>query len=158
MKSQKLEGNPRFVTRQFTNPHKGAKEVKYVQVVAVYPDSAAAMAAFDALKKSAHSCPPRRHVPAKKVRENFTRYAHDDTWKVSEPTDQRWTRLQGQEVQKYAASASQYNWLHLIYDFAVRGNTFLAMLYWGRTEPKKSPQKIIDQARSAVELQLKQFQ
>ncbi|XVQ12693.1 hypothetical protein ACQP1W_09095 [Spirillospora sp. CA-255316] len=151
----KLQGDPELTIRQYTNPAKGSGEVKYAQLVARYGDAQKAGSAFRELRQRATSCPPKKHVPAKKVRENFVIFAHEDTWKTSEGTIAGWQYLRGAEQQTYPASASKVNVLHLMHDYAVRGNVVVATVYWERTEPKKSGEPI---ARRATELLTKQLQ
>jgi hypothetical protein len=150
-----LDGDPEMHIRQYANSAQGSEEIRYAQLVARYDESGAAGQSFSKLEKLARSCPARRHVPAKKIRENFTLFAHDDTWKVTADTVAGWRRIRGTEQQTYPASASKFNVLHFMYDYAVRGNVVVATVYWERTEPKKSGEPI---ARRATELLTKQLQ
>ena len=150
-----LTGKPDITIRQFANSARGRDEIRYAQLVARYDDSAEAERSFAALEKAARACPPRRHVPSKKVEKNRTRLAHDDTWKVTASTVAGWRGLRGIEQQTYPPSASKFNVFHFMYDYAVRGNVVIATVYWERTEPKKSGDPI---ARRATELLTKQLQ
>jgi hypothetical protein len=150
-----LQGGPETLVRQYTNPARGRGEIKYAQFVARYPDAKSAEAAFGTLRQRARACAPKRHVPAKKTRRNFVIFAHDDVWKTSEGTFSGWKHLRGSEQQTYPASASKVNVLHLMHDYAVRGNVVLTTVYWERAEPKKSSDPI---ARRATELLRKQLQ
>ncbi|GAA2420876.1 hypothetical protein GCM10010191_35270 [Actinomadura vinacea] len=150
-----LKGDPEIGVRQYANSAQGSDEIRYAQLIARYDDGGAANESFQALRSSARGCPPRRNVPAKKIRKNFTLFAHDDTWKVTEDTVAGWRRLRGTEQQTYPASASKFNVLHFMYDYAVRGNLVIATVYWERTEPKKPADPI---GRRATELLTKQLQ
>jgi hypothetical protein len=152
-----LEGDPQITTRQFTSRASGKDEVKYTSVLARYDTAEAATASYEALKKKARACPAKRRVPAKKIREDFTLYAHDDTWKVSEDTLAGWNRLRGTEQQEYSSSTTEYNIFHVMYDYAARGNLVLATMYYERTEPKQSGEPVAERATGVLTKQLRKI-
>ncbi|MFB4312775.1 hypothetical protein [Actinomadura sp. 21ATH] len=153
----KLDGSPQVTSRQFSNKADAKDEVKYTQVIARYDTPSNATAAFEALKTKAESCPPKQHVAPRKVRENFTVYAHDDTWKLNEDRILDWRRIRGTEQQKYSASTTKYNIFHVFYDYAVQGNLIVATMYYERTEPKKSGDPIAKRATEVLTRQLQRF-
>ncbi|MFI0353464.1 hypothetical protein [Actinomadura sp. 9N407] len=62
----KLPGNAHITSRQFNSKESGKGDIQYTQVLALYDTPPTAMAAFEALKKKANSCPPKQNVPPKK--------------------------------------------------------------------------------------------
>ncbi|MFI0451091.1 hypothetical protein [Actinomadura sp. 6N118] len=153
----KLPGQPETTIRQFSNPATGKGEVKYAQLIARYQDAPGAANAYAALQKAARACPSKQHVPPKKVNANFTLFAHDDTWRVSEDSLAGWTHLRGFERQKYSASASKENIFYFTYDYAVRGNLVITTLYWERTSPSKPSDPISKRAAELLDKQLKKL-
>jgi hypothetical protein len=153
----KLPGQPRLAVRQFTNPAKGKGEIKYAQVVAYYGDRTAASNAYMMVQKKARSCPPKQHVPAKKIRNNFTLFPHDDTWKITEGTLGGWTHIRGSEKHVEPPSLTKYNVYHLTYDYNLRGNVFIASLYYERTEPKESGEPVAGRATGVLTKQLRKI-
>jgi hypothetical protein len=152
LSATQLQGKAQVTSRQFTNRASAKDEVKYTQALARYATSA-----FEALKKKARSCPPKQRVAPKKVRENFTVYAHDDTWTVSEGKLLEWEHLRGKERQEYSASTTKYNIFHVLYDYAVRGNLIVATMYYERTEPKKSGEAVEKRATEVLTKQLRKI-
>ncbi|GAA3943757.1 hypothetical protein GCM10023085_27130 [Actinomadura viridis] len=150
-----LEGKPTITTRQYSNKKQGADEIKYAQLLARYDDGNAAKDAFQALRSKIEACPAKRSVPAKRVRKNVLLLAHEDTWKSAENNTGGWTHLRGVEEQTYAATATKFNVLHFVYDYALRGNIIIATVYWERAEPKTSTDPA---ARRATEVLTKQLQ
>lgn len=153
-----LTGEPQFVAHQFgnkaTNP---VDRIEYFQLLARYPDAGTASAAFTALQKKAKSCPAKRHVPPRKVRENFTTFAHDDTWRVAEDRLNGWTHLRGSERQLFAASSTKGNIIFFVYDYAVRGNLIVSTLYYERTEKKTDAQPVAERATTILSKQLEKL-
>ncbi|MFC5749480.1 hypothetical protein [Actinomadura rugatobispora] len=153
----RLQGDPQITTRQFSSRASGKNEVKYTQVLARYATAQAAAGSYEDLKKKARSCPAKRRVAAKKIREDFTLYAHNDTWKVSEDTLAGWNRLRGTERQEYSASNTEYNIFHVMYDYAARGNLVVATMYYERTEPGKESGPIAERASGVLTKQLRKI-
>ncbi|MGK5553315.1 hypothetical protein ACSNOI_17020 [Actinomadura kijaniata] len=151
----KFPGDPSIVKRQIVNPSKGQDQFQYAQIFALYNNKAAADSAYSALQKKAESCPSKRRVPPKKVRENFTILGHQDTWKAREEPINGWTRLRGVEQQVVPPTATKFNVYHFMYDYAVRGNLVVATMYVERREPKKPADPV---AERATELLTKQLQ
>ncbi|MFC9972635.1 hypothetical protein ACFVH6_17280 [Spirillospora sp. NPDC127200] len=152
-----ISGKPEIITRQLSNKAEPQKEVKYTQVVARYDEANEARTAYTNLRKRTASCPPKQHVKPKKIRENFTLFAHDDTWKIREEKISGWEHVRGIERQEYSSSTSKYNILHVMYDYAVRGNLLIATLYYERTEPGKSGAPIEQRATKVLTKQLQKI-
>ncbi|MEV4252558.1 hypothetical protein AB0J52_05255 [Spirillospora sp. NPDC049652] len=153
----KMPGTPQLTTRQFVNDTLGADQFQYVQLVARYNDAASANSAYSSLSNAANKCPKRRHVPPKKVTENFTIFSHNDTWKVTGDAIQSWAHLQGTEQQVYPPDATKYNVYNVFYDYAARGNVVIATMYAQRTTPKASATPIAQQAATVIQKQLGKF-
>ncbi|KAB2341287.1 hypothetical protein [Actinomadura rudentiformis] len=151
----RLPGRYGAAVRQFSNTISGKGEIKYAQLIARYTDAQGAATAYEVLRKAARSCPPKRHVPPKRLNENFTLFEHDDTWKVTEGNLAGWAHLRGFEQHVEPPSQTKFNVYYFIYDYAHRGNVVTATLYWERTEPKKSGDPI---AQRATELLTRQLQ
>src|SRR5690606_26988012 len=62
-----LPGNPKLIIRQFGNSAKPKDEVRYAQLVALYPDSGQARAGFEEIRKKVHACPKEQHVPPRRI-------------------------------------------------------------------------------------------
>ncbi|MGI5167478.1 hypothetical protein ACQEU3_24325 [Spirillospora sp. CA-253888] len=152
-----ISGKPEIITRQLSNKAGPQKEVKYTQVVARYGEASEAQTAYTNLRKRVVSCPPKQHVKPKKIRENFTLFAHDDTWKTREEKISEWEHVRGIERQEYSSSTSKYNILHVMYDYAVRGNLLIATLYYERTGPGKSGAPIEQRATEVLTKQLQKI-
>lgn len=152
-----LPGKPEIITRQFTNRAKVRGEIKYAQLVARYDSPNDATGAFGSLRDKARSCPSRKRIPAKKIRENFTLFSHDDTWKTNERPVEGWTHLRGLEKQEFARSLSKFNIFHYMYDYAVQGNVVIATLYWERAEPGQPESPISERATELLTKQLRKF-
>ncbi|WP_026413949.1 hypothetical protein [Actinomadura oligospora] len=153
----KMPGSPQLTTRQFVNDTLGAEQFQYAQLIARYDDTASATSAYSALNSAASKCPKRRHIPPKKVTENFTIFSHNDTWKVADSTIQSWTHLQGTEQQVYPPDATKFNVYNVFYDYASRGNVVIATMYAQRTAPKASAAPIAQQASTVIQKQLGKF-
>jgi hypothetical protein len=151
-----ITGKPQITTRQFYNPKDRIAEVRYAQIFARYDDAPAAQSAFAALTKKAKSCPKKQHIPPKPLTKDFTLFAHDDTWKVSEDKVAQWVHTRGLE-EHVEGHFQKYPVYHFIYDYAVRGNVLFASLYWERTEPKKPSEPIIKRATAVLTKQLEKI-
>lgn len=153
----KMPGSPELTTRQFVNDTLGADQFQYAQLIARYSDAANANSAYSALSNAANKCPQHRHVPPKKVSENFTIFPHDDKWKVADSATQSWVHIQGTEQQVYSPDATKYNVYNVFYDYAARGNVVIATMYAQRTTPKASAAPIAQQASTVIQKQLGKF-
>ncbi|WP_157419871.1 hypothetical protein [Actinomadura kijaniata] len=151
----KLPGSPKTVTRQFNNATRGKGEIAYVQTIALYGSPDEAKKAYVALQDKAESCPAKRNVAAKRIRENFTLFSHKDTWKFDTGNVGNWVHGRGTERQQYPSATSKYNILHLMYDYASYGNLLVSSIYYERTEPKESGDPT---SRRATEVLKKQLQ
>lgn len=152
-----LVGDPEIITRQFTNPYDRNTEPRYAQIFARYSDVAVAEAMYSTAVKAARSCPGEQHIPPKKISKNFILFEHDDTWELSEDTITGWRRLRGFEKHVEPPSATKRNVFYFVYDYAQRGNVFMTTLYWERTEPSDSGQKISQRATTILAKQLTKF-
>ena len=151
----RLPGDPELTFRQFANrPRKVADEIRYAQLIARFPSPAEAADAYAALQRKARSCPPKQHVPPRRVKGNFMLFPHDDTWRVNEESLMGWQHLRGIERQVIPRNYTKYNVLHYIYDYAARGNVLIATAYWERTEPDGSGDPT---AKRATEVLIKQL-
>lgn len=157
LSAAQLPGKAQITSRQFNSKETGKNDVQYTQVFARYDSPSTANSAFEALKKKARSCPPKQRVAAKKIRANFTLYAHNDTWRVNEDKVLEWNRLRGIERQEYSSSTTKYNVLHVLYDYTVRGNLVVATMYSQRAEPKKSGGPVEKQATEVLTKQLRKI-
>ncbi|MFI6517268.1 hypothetical protein ACIBF1_17060 [Spirillospora sp. NPDC050679] len=134
----KLPGSPKTAARQFTNSIQKKGGVNYLQLIAHYDEAPSASTAFATLTKKARSCPKKQHVAPKRIRKNFTLFAHDDTWRTSEGTLDGWSHLRGYEKHVEPPSQTKDNVYYFSYDYAVRGNVLVTTLYSERTGPKDS--------------------
>lgn len=153
----RLPDDPEITTRQFTRQANPRDEVRYAQLIARYPDSRGAAAAFQSLQKKARSCPAKRSVPPKRIDKDTFVFAHDDTWKVQEDSVAGWRHLRGHERQVVPPSQTRYNVFFIMYDYAVRGNVVLSTLYMERTEPGKSGDPTAKRATDVLTRQLQKF-
>ncbi|MFC5185451.1 hypothetical protein [Actinomadura harenae] len=153
----KMPGSPQLTTRQFVNDTLGADQFQYAQLIARYDDATSANSAYSALSNAANKCVKRRHVPPKKVTDNFTIFSHNDTWKVTDAAVQSWAHLQGTEQQVYPPDATKFNVYNVFYDYASRGNVVIATMYAQRTAPKVSAAPIAQQASTVLQKQLGKF-
>lgn len=153
-----LPAKPELTFQQFSNrTRKASEEVKYAQLVARYESATDATKGYERLKAKARSCPAKQHVPPRKIRENFTLFPHDDTWKTSEDTVAGWQHLRGLEKQVIPRGYTKHNVLHYMYDYALRGNLVVATAYWERTEPDESGTPIAERATELLNKQLRKF-
>lgn len=151
----KLPGDPELTFRQFANrTKKAAEEIRYAQLIARFPNPSDAAAAYTSLLRKARSCPPKQHVPPRRVKDNFTLFPHDDTWRTNEGSLMGWQHLRGVERQVIPRNYTKYNVLHYIYDYAVRGNLLIATAYWERTEPDGSGEPTAKRATEVLTKQL----
>ncbi|WP_433327903.1 hypothetical protein [Spirillospora sp. CA-294931] len=153
----KLPTDPETTERQFANSTKGPKQYVHAQLIARYQEAKDASSDFEILKKKAKACPSKQKVAPKKVGENRTAYAHDDTWRVEEGVQEGWGHLRGIEQQTIDRASSKYNVYHFTYDYALRGNLLVTTLSIERTEPKESGAPITKRATEVLVKQLKKF-
>ncbi|SEG42772.1 hypothetical protein SAMN04489712_105159 [Thermomonospora echinospora] len=153
-----LPADPELTFRQYSNRTRQArKEVKYAQLIARFKSPEDATGAYEKLRKRARSCPAKQQVPAKKIRENFTLFPHNDTWRVSEDTIAGWQHLRGTEKQVIPRGYTKHNVLHYMYDYALRGNLVVATAYWERTEPDESGDPAAKRATEVLTRQLRKL-
>lgn len=153
-----LPAGPELIFRQYSNrTRKAREEIKYAQLIARFDDHTGAAKAYDKLRKRARSCPTKQHVPPKKIKDNFTLFPHDDTWRTSEDTIAGWQHLRGLEKQVIPRGYTKHNVLHYMYDYALRGNVVIATAYWERTEPDESGDPAARRATEVLTRQLRKF-
>jgi hypothetical protein len=153
-----LPGKPKTLARQLrTTFRRGYTGTAYIQIVALYPDAAAASAAMAKVRAKAKSCPAKRHFPAKRVGKRKIALAHTDTWTATEGTMAGWTHVRGFEKRVDPPSASKFNVFYDVYDYATRGNVLAASLYWERVAPTVPGRRIADRATTVLTKQLRRI-
>ncbi|POM25030.1 hypothetical protein BTM25_36710 [Actinomadura rubteroloni] len=155
--STRLNGKPDVLVRQFSNDAPPKDEIKYAQLIALYANASDASAAYDQLKRKATTCPPKQHVPVRRISKHSMLLSHDDTWKTSEDVVAGWTHLRGTETHVEPASVTKYNVYHFLYDYAHLGNAVVVTVYWERSDPKVSADPIYARATKILTHQLQRF-
>jgi hypothetical protein len=149
-----LPGQPKTVGRQLETSKRGFTGTHYIELIAVYPDAAAAAAAMAKVRAKAKACPAKRRFPAKRLGNRQVSIEHTDTWTVTEDSVAGWTHVRGFEKHVEPPRTSKFNIFYDVYDYAVRGNVVLGSLYWERVRPSIPGDRIADQATTVLTKQL----
>lgn len=149
-----LPAKPDVIIQQIEKVGSRYEGGHYIQLIAVYGDSASAAAAFTAVQKHAAKCPAKRHFPAKRLPGNLVTYSHDDTWKLTQDSAASWTHIRGFQKRVIPPSASVINVFYVTYDYAYRGNVMFSSVYWERVKPKVSDDRIAKRATNLLNKQL----
>lgn len=149
-----LPGNPKLIIRQFGNRAEPKDEVRYAQLIALYPDARQARSGFEEIRKKVQACPEKQHVPPRRISAKSTLLAHDDTWSYTEDSIAGWEHIRGSEKQVTPRRSTKYNVFYRMHDYALRGNVVITSAYWERTEPDESGDLV---AKRATDLLIKQL-
>jgi hypothetical protein len=152
-----LSGKPQVAVHQYGTTGNRYHGEDYGQLLAVYSDAAAASNEFAIVKTKSAQCPAKRHIASKRLPGNVFTVEHDDTWTVTSDTISSWSHLRGFEKHVEPPSSSIYNVFYISYDYAVRGNVFLATVYFQRVKPSASGAPIAQKATKLLTKQLTQI-
>lgn len=155
--SVRLPGRPRTLARQLKATKPGYTATSYIQLIAVYPDAAAATGAMAEIRAKAKACPAKRHFPAKKRGKKLIATEHTDTWTTTEDAVAGWAHIRGFEKLVAPPSASRLNVFYDVYDYATHGNVLAASLYWERVTAKTPGRPTADRATTVLTKQLEQI-
>jgi hypothetical protein len=143
-----------YASQQFEGPDYRTTGINYLQVAALFATPATARSAFSSIQQKIGKCPPKKSFPETQVSSGLYRLPHTDAWKTTHRTLPGWTGVDGFEKNIYPPNSAVDNVYYGEFDYALRGNLVLSLVYWRRTTPATRPDIVTTPASAVLLKQL----